>query len=115
MFGVYDPNRPDDRAPGHFPKVLTHRGEFIGTVRIDVANEIAYLRRVAIDEPWQRQGFGRELIRLAEAFARDAGCRRVESDVAVDAVDFYVKCGYQAVAPSRPDAPSVPMGRALEP
>jgi GNAT superfamily N-acetyltransferase len=117
MFGVYDPNHPEDRAPGHlfFPKILAHRGEYIGTVRIDLADDIAYLRRVAIDEPWQRQGFGRELIRLAEAFARDGGARRVESDVAVDAVAFYAKCGYQVLAPSRPEAPNVHMGKVLEP
>jgi GNAT superfamily N-acetyltransferase len=79
-----------------------------------LADEIAYLRRVAIDEPWQRQGFGRELIRLSEAFARHGGARRVESKVAVDAVAFYAKCGYQAVAPSRPGDPSVHMGKTLE-
>src|SRR5436853_4048492 len=60
-FGVYDPNRPDEYIAGHFPKILMCEAQYIGVVRIDVAGETAFLRRVAIDEPWQHQGFGRTM------------------------------------------------------
>src|SRR5262245_50091226 len=56
--GVYDPNRPDERAPGHFAKLLVCASAYVGVVRVDVAGGTAYLRRVAIDEPYQRQGLG---------------------------------------------------------
>ena len=84
--GVYDANRPDEVAPGHYPKLLVRASQYVGAVRIDVAGAIAYLRRVAIDEPYQRQGFGRRLLTLAEAFARAQSATRVESSVARDAV-----------------------------
>jgi GNAT superfamily N-acetyltransferase len=96
--GVYDPNRPDERAPGHFPKLLKRASAYVGVVRIDVADHTAYLRRVAIDEPYQRQGLGRTLLLLAESFARARSATRVESSVARDAVPFYRKCGYRFVA-----------------
>ena len=96
--GVYDPNRPDERAPGHFPKLLVCASAYVGVVRVDLAGGTAYLRRVAIDEPYQRRGLGRTLLALAEGFARAQSATRVESSVARDAVPFYLKCGYRFVA-----------------
>jgi GNAT superfamily N-acetyltransferase len=96
QFGVYDPNRPDERKPGHFPKLLVCDSHHVGVVRIDLSGHVAYLRRVAIDEPWQRQGLGRVLLTLAESCAIEHGARRVESSVAADAVAFYSKCGYRS-------------------
>jgi len=96
--GVYDPDRPDERAPGHFPRLLVRASTYVGVVRVDVAEGTAYLRRVAIDEPYQRQGLGRTLLELAETFARGQSATRVESSVARDAVPFYLKCGYRLVA-----------------
>jgi GNAT superfamily N-acetyltransferase len=95
--GVYDPNHPDDRSPRNFPKVLVQGSKYIGAVRIDFVDDIAYLRRVAIAEADQRKGFGRVLIRLAEEFAQVEGAKRVESAVAPDAVSFYEKCGYRSL------------------
>ena len=99
-FGVYDPNYPQDSSTQNFPKVLVKGSRVVGVVRIDFAGEVAYLRRVAIDEPHQRKGLGRVLIRLAEDFARSHGARRVESSVAPDAVTFYEKCGYRLLGAS---------------
>lgn len=105
LIGVYDPNRPDDHKPGNFSKLLVRDSHHVGVVRIDLADDVAYLRRVAIDEPWQRQGLGRALLALAESFAREQGARRVESSVASDAVGFYDKCGYRVLSLSSLDGP----------
>ena len=102
--GVYDPNRPDERAPGHFARLLVRAPAYIGVVRVDVADGTAYLRRVAIDEPYQRQGLGRTLLALAEGFAQAQSATRVESSVARDAVPFYLKCGYRLVNAEEADA-----------
>ena len=96
---IYNPDHPDECSAQNFPKVLVHGGKYIGVVRIDFIDGIAYLRRVAIAETHQRKGFGRVLIGLAEAFCRDRGTRRVESAVASDAVTFYEKCGYRPLGP----------------
>lgn len=100
QFGVYDPNHPDDHKPGNFAKLLVCSANHIGVVRIDLAGDVAYLRRVAIDEPWQRQGFGRLLITLSESFATGRGARRIESSAAADAIGFYDKCGYRLLSGS---------------
>lgn len=114
QLGVYDENRPDEQAPGHFPKLLVHKSKHVGVVRIDVAGTTAYLRRVAIDEPYQRRGLGRILLALAEAFAQTHGARRIESAVAVDAVPFYDKCGYRPSAERDARRSEVPMWKDLE-
>ena len=112
LFGQYDPDHPDEHKPGNYPKLLTRETTYIGVVRIDVEGELALLRRVAIDEPWQRQGYGRLLIALSEAFALERGALRVESAVARDAVEFYRKCGYRFMPSSTANA-SVRMAKLL--
>jgi GNAT superfamily N-acetyltransferase len=99
LFGQYDPNRPDELRIGNYPKLLAVDSNYIGVVRIDLSGDVARLRRVAIDEPWQRRGYGRALVELSEAFAWELGARRMESDVAADAVEFYLKCGYSTAQP----------------
>jgi len=96
LFGLYDPNHPDDRKAGNFAKLLVCHSQHVGVVRIDLAGDVAYLRRVAIDESWQGQGLGRVLLTLSESFAIEHGARRMESSVADDAVTFYSKCGYRS-------------------
>ena len=112
LFGVYDPNRPEEREPGKYPKLLAFNSHYVGVVRIDLAGDVAYLRRVAIDEPWQRQGLGRRLIALAESFAVEHGASRIESSVAADAVGFYRRCGYSEL-PLKSERTSVPMCKNL--
>ena len=113
--GVYDANRPDERASGHYPKLLVRASRYLGAVRIDVAGATAYLRRVAIDEPYQRQGLGRTLLALAEAFARAQFATRIESSVARDAVPFYSKCGYRLVSAEEAGAAHPQMYKELAP
>ena len=94
QFGVYDENHPDERAAGHFPKLLLHQDEPVGVVRIDIAGTDAMLRRVAVRSDVQRRGHGRVLMALAEQFARSRQCDHLVSRVAPDAVEFYRKCGF---------------------
>lgn len=95
QFGVYDENHPDDRAPGHYPKLLNYGGEAIGVVRIDIDGTVAILRRVAIRPEAQRRGHGRVLLSLAQQFAKAAGCTRLVSFVANDATGFYQRSGFE--------------------
>jgi GNAT superfamily N-acetyltransferase len=105
QFGVYQEDRPDERAPGNHPRLLLHRGESIGVVRIDVSGDTAICRRVAIRSDLQRLGHGRVLLMLVQQFARDKGCARLASHVARDAVGFYERCGF-TVDETRTLAPS---------
>ncbi len=95
--GVYDPQHPDEFKPNHFPKLLLFDKISVGVVRIDIDDEIARFRRVAIAGDQQRRGHGRKLLSLAEAFSIKHHARRVEASVAADAIEFYRRCGYQAL------------------
>jgi GNAT superfamily N-acetyltransferase len=94
QYGVYNESHPDDAAPGHHLKLLLHRGDPVGVVRIDISGHEAILRRVAIRSEVQRCGHGRVLVSLAEAFAVSHRCGRLASHVARDAMGFYEKCGF---------------------
>ena len=94
-FGVYDEHHPDEVAPNHHPKLLVHRGDAVGVVRIDIDRRVATLRRVAIRADVQRRGHGRTLLALAQQFAQDAGCAQLVSFVAPDAVAFYRNFGFE--------------------
>ena len=58
---------PDERAPGHYPLLLTLGSVPIGTIRVDNLDRgDAALRLVAIDPARQGEGHGRVLLREAE-------------------------------------------------
>lgn len=98
--GAYDEGHPDDRAPSNHPFLLVARGDPVAALRVDLAVEpdAAVFRRVAVRAPLRRQGYGRELMRRAEAFAQGEGCRRFVAYVAPDAIDFWSKIGYRVVS-----------------
>jgi GNAT superfamily N-acetyltransferase len=90
----YIESHPDDLKSGNHSLVLRYKGEVVGVIRVDLEEEVAWFRRVAIREDLQRLGHGRVLLRLAEEFAIAKGCSEVRSNVAIDAVGFYERCGY---------------------
>ena len=86
---------PEERAEGHFPLLLSLDGVPVGTIRVDSLNDAdAALRLVAIDPAWQGGGHGRVLLREAEAFAREIGCRRAVVYATPEAAGFYAAAGY---------------------
>ena len=93
-FDRYNENHPDDSKIGNHPLVLLYRGTIAGVVRVDVCEHVAWLRRVAIREDYQRNHHGRVLLLLAESFARAQGCTEVRTNAAPDAMAFYERCGY---------------------
>ena len=91
---AYIENHPDDSKPGNHPLILVYGDAVVGVLRLDIVERFAWLRRVAIREDLQRQGHGRVLLRLAESFAKAQGCEEMRSNAAVEAVEFYERCGY---------------------
>jgi len=109
----YDANHPDEHRPGHYPLVLWAGEIAVGVLRVDVEEDVAIFRRVAVRAELQRQGYGRQLLQLAERFAKQHACSRLESHVDPHAVEFYEHCGFEHLAdPERSDAP-VLMGKPL--
>jgi GNAT superfamily N-acetyltransferase len=86
---------PDELAQNHFPLLLKCGAEPIGTIRVDSLNNgNAALRLVAIHPTHQGAGHGRVLLREAEGFARDIGCRRAVVYATPEAAGFYAAVGY---------------------
>src|SRR5580658_1075139 len=86
---------PDEIAAGHFPLLMKLDAEPIGTIRVDsLDNGDAALRLVAIDPSRQGEGHGRILLREAEGFARDIGCRRAVVYATPEAAGLYAAAGY---------------------
>ena len=112
-FDTYIENHPDDFKAGHHPLVLVYKDIVIGVVRIEINGTAAWLRRVAIREDLQRHGHGRVLLQLAEAFAKAKGCDDVRSNAAVEAVEFYERCGYSRDVNEPAPANSVRMHKSL--
>jgi GNAT superfamily N-acetyltransferase len=92
--------------------VLVYKDVVIGVVRVEINGSIAWLRRVAIREDLQRQGHGRALLQLAEAFAKAQGCDEIRSNAAVEAVEFYERCGYARDVSEAAPANSVRMHKS---
>lgn len=110
---VYIENHPDDLKPGNYPLILVYGDDVIGVLRLDIAASVAWLRRVAIREDLQRQGHGRALLRLAESFAKAKGCDEIRSNAAVEAVEFYERCGYVRESSLQPPVNSVRVRKSL--
>ena len=109
---VYDPNRPDERLPDRFARILFFENMPVGVLRIDIEPPKAIFRRVAVRVEHQRKGHGRVMLILAEEFARKHGCVCIQSGVAPDAVGFYESCGFRRVR-TREAVASVPMEKVL--
>jgi GNAT superfamily N-acetyltransferase len=105
----YDESDAAEFTPGHMPHILVCAGEIVGTVRIDLIDEVqAGLRLIGIRKGLQRQGHGAALLRLAERTARDFGRSIVVINAHPTSVSFYVANGYmpgdwQDAGPPHPD------------
>ena len=56
----------------------------------------AFLLDPSVHEDYQRQGIGRELVRLAVQYAKNNGCEWVHVDFEDNLEPFYAACGFRA-------------------
>jgi predicted N-acetyltransferase YhbS len=62
---------------------------------VQAANEFVWqMRQVAVSTTYQRQGVGRFMIQDVEQLAKNNDVDKVLIEARLDAVPFYVKCGY---------------------
>ena len=113
FFNRYQEDHPDEFRDGNHPFVLIHDSEIIGVIRVDIDGTVAIFRRVAIRDDLQRRGHGKQMLELAEAFARRSGCALIRSFVNPEAVTFYERCGFERDTSLRGDAEHKPMFKRL--
>jgi aminoglycoside 6'-N-acetyltransferase I len=66
-----------------------------------VTEQVGYLEAWYVDLDWRGQGIGRQLVEVAEAWARSQGCHEMASDTTVDyplSPAAHAQLGYETVA-----------------
>lgn len=66
-----------------------------GLILAPVNNEEIRMMQVAVDNKYQGEGIGRELVRYAERRAKEAGYSRIVMHAMLSVVNFYEKLGYR--------------------
>jgi GNAT superfamily N-acetyltransferase len=92
---AYDENDADEFKPGHAPHILLLRNEVIGTIRIDVIDEMrAGFRLISIRNDLQRHGHGAIMLDLAEQLVHRLGVREISINANAQSLPFYLRHGY---------------------
>jgi GNAT superfamily N-acetyltransferase len=116
----YDRHHPDDQSPNNHFLGFWQDDELLGTLRVDfLDDETGALRLVAVEPRLQGRAIGRKMIVAAEQFISGARRRRIVTNAAVDAVQFYRRLGYEEAHWDDPGEgagePIVPMQKQLSP
>ena len=93
-YGIYNPHHPDESLQNHFPLLLKYNGIAIATVRLDVQEDRAVVRLVAVTRSEQSKGHGRVLGENVEDFVRRKGIKKLVVNAAPDAVGYYERLGF---------------------
>ncbi len=92
-------NLPDEmRQPGRdITYVLRNeQGEIVGGITGTMTWYRLYIDFLLVDESLRGKGYGRELLRSIEDFARENQCKLIQLDTfSFQAPDFYQKYGYE--------------------
>ncbi len=66
-----------------------------GCLLAPVDNEIIRLMQVTVDNKYQGEGVGQELVKYAENRSKQAGYSKIEMHAMLSVVSFYEKLGYR--------------------
>ena len=65
-----------------------------GCILAPIDNETIRLMQVAVDNKYQGEGIGQDLVRYAEQRSKEAGYSQIEMHAMLSVVSFYEKLGY---------------------
>ena len=69
----------------------------LGCMILSSAVDGVKMRQVAVDQREQRLGVGSEMIRFAELYAKEMGCKSILLHARDSAIPFYLKHNYELV------------------
>ena len=76
--------------------IARHQGQVIGTGRLVLGEDLnARIGRMAVDQPWRRQGVGGLILQYLETEARVQGMLRAALHAQEYVKDFYAAHGYR--------------------
>lgn len=89
--------------------LLQENNTYIGFIHLTLRHDyvegtddlpVAYIEALYIKAAYQREGFGKQLINVAELWAKQKGCSQLASDTELNntkAIDFHKKAGFEEV------------------
>ncbi|MBL8061033.1 MAG: GNAT family N-acetyltransferase [Chthonomonas sp.] len=72
-------------------------GHLVGCLILSPTEGAMKMRQVAVDPDWHGSGFGGELVRESEAFARSQGANEMVLHARSHVIAFYERLGYAAL------------------
>jgi ribosomal protein S18 acetylase RimI-like enzyme len=93
-------------------------GQLVGCVYLENKGNYLYLSTLAVDPSAQAHGLGRQLLRAAEAHARQAGCATIKMSVLAlrpELLAWYERQGYRRTGASEPFPDTTRFGRPRQP
>ncbi len=98
--------------------VACHEDFLLGFGQVNV--EMATIDALYVRPDCKRRGIGRQLLSMLEDLAAKGGCGELRLDASLNAVTFYLKCGYEAgdpglcSLPGGTEMPCIPMRKKVE-
>lgn len=92
----------DDAGTKDFPIMVCEvDGIPIGVGRAHfVSEDVAQIRSISVEPEWEGKGIGSIVLSALEKIVTEKGARRIIIHARNNAIEFYIKNGYQTVKPS---------------
>jgi GrpB-like predicted nucleotidyltransferase (UPF0157 family)/GNAT superfamily N-acetyltransferase len=114
---VYDPNHFSMTAAGHHHFILTCGVKTVAVAHIECLNQNeAALRALAVDRPYQGQGYGSDMVHCVEKWLKNQAFCTIKLHARPDSMPFYKKLGYCEMIFDDPSIQknSIDLGKILE-
>lgn len=93
---VFDPATFSDEV-NDIHLVAHYKDWVLGCMILSRVMDGLKMRQVAVDQTEQRLGVGSEMIRFAEQYAKEMGCKAIVLHARDSAIPFYLKHNYELV------------------
>ena len=94
----------DEKEDGSILITLVRGNQMIGCGRLTPLGEEGQISHMAVDIPWQGQGYGAAILNLLLEKARETGLKKLFMNARVTARGFYQKSGFTPVGELFPSA-----------
>ena len=91
----YENNHPDEKIPDNYPLLLKLDNKALATVRVDIRENIAILRLLAVTKSEQYKGHGKQLLLHIEEFVKKHDVTKLAVNSDSKAVGYYQKIGFK--------------------
>ncbi|MBX3743830.1 MAG: GNAT family N-acetyltransferase [Verrucomicrobiae bacterium] len=92
--------RDEGEADSVHRVAVTSAGRVIGTGRVQwVAEGVAQVRYMAVEEAWRGRGVGAALLESLEREAGRRGAGEIGLNARIEVAEFYARRGYRAMGP----------------